>query len=65
MFFLGVVMRHAAEGKFGHQMVGPGQPLQFRNLLDAVLRRADDLDLEMVAAEGVPAVVRWRAAQFK
>ena len=52
-------------------MIGPGHPLQFGNLLNAVVRRADDLDLDielspmrrivssLLANSAFPPVRRW------
>ena len=40
-------MRDAAVREFGDHMVGPGYALQFSDLLDAVLGRADNLDLDV------------------
>ena len=42
-----VGMRNAAEREFGDHMVGAGHPLQFGDLLNAVFRRPDDLDLDI------------------
>ncbi len=43
----GVSVRDAAEREFGDHMVGSGHPLQLGDLLRAVVRRADDLDLDI------------------
>src|SRR6516164_10069913 len=45
LFRLGV--RDASVREFGDKMVGPGDPLQFGYLFDAILGRADDLDLDV------------------
>src|SRR5215469_10524791 len=42
-----VVMWDATERELRHEMIGPGHPLQFDDLLNAVVRRADDLDLDI------------------
>jgi hypothetical protein len=45
--FLCIVVRNSAERKFGYHVVGAGHALQFGDLLDAVVGRADDLNLDI------------------
>ena len=44
---LRLLVRHAAEREFGHQVVEAGEPAQFGDLLQTVVGRADDLDLDV------------------
>src|SRR5712692_8241258 len=43
----GLLVRHRAERIFGDEMVEPGQALQFADLVDTVVGRADDLDADV------------------
>jgi len=40
-------VRHPAEAKLGDQMLEAGEPLQLAQLLEAVVRGADHLDLHV------------------
>src|SRR5690348_8176082 len=42
-----LLMRHAAIGEVGNDVVGAGQRAQFGDLLDAVIRRANNLYLHV------------------
>src|SRR4029450_10057450 len=44
---LGVLVRHAAVAELAHQVIHPGEPVQLGDLLDAVVGRADHLDLDV------------------
>jgi hypothetical protein len=41
------MVRHAAERELRDQMIHPGQATEFRDLLDTIIRRADDLDTQV------------------
>src|SRR5690348_3824478 len=56
-----LVVWDAAEREFGHDMVGAGHPLQFGDLLDAVLGRADDLDLDVELGRPDPLLLALQA----
>src|SRR5262249_39909299 len=51
---LRLLVRHAAERELGDQVVEPGQAMEFAHLLQAVVRRADDLDADVEVAGLVP-----------
>src|SRR5439155_20866285 len=44
---LGLLMRHRAERIFGDEVVEPGQVLQFGDLVETIIGRADDLDADV------------------
>ena len=47
-------MRQPAIGELAHQMIQPGQAAQLGDLLNAVVRRADDLDLHIGVGHLLP-----------
>ena len=50
------MVRHAAEGELGDQVVEAGELLQLGELLQAVVGRADDLDLHVEVGRLLPDV---------
>ena len=52
---LGLLVRQAAEGELGDQVIEPGQLVKLRDLLHAVVRRADHLDADIELGRLLPA----------